>query len=61
MAVIKELRPCYVAICGEMKKALFHIFTKDGNAIVELEDGCVMSCNPALIKFADDKIYEYFL
>lgn len=57
-AVVTGLRPCYVAIGGVMEKALFHQFTQSGIAIVEMEDGCVMTCNPGLIKFADGKVKE---
>lgn len=55
-----ELRPCLVKCGTENKKALFHCFTlKEGNAVVEFENGRCNTVDPWDIQFVDSKINGY--
>ena len=56
--VTYELRPCYVG-SEKKKKALFHSWTNDGNAIVELEDGSCTTYASFAIQFVSPKINNY--
>ena len=52
-----ELRPCYVGMNKD--KALFHTWTNDGDAIVELQDGSCTTYPPYDIHFVSSEISNY--
>ena len=68
----QKLRPCQIWKHGITKRALFHGWDFVSNigvcpggteaytrAIVELENGCIITVNPESIKFLDNKFDEY--
>ena len=57
--IVHELRPCVVSVSGIVTKALFHQWTEEGNAILELENGECSTYAPWQIKFVDERIKDY--
>lgn len=59
----QKLRPCQIWKHGITKRALFHGWDFVSNigtrAIVELENGCIITVDPESIKFLDNKFDEY--
>lgn len=63
-----KLRPCFVVIDEDDKvHGLFHCWVKNYSstlgevvfALVEMVDGQVIQCSPAMIQFADNAHAEY--
>lgn len=56
-----KLRPCKVKIqlYGNYTNALFHRWTNDDEAIVELEDGQIHMVHPENVIFLDHPFVEY--
>lgn len=59
--VASKLRPCKVkiALYGNYTNALFHRWTGEGWAIVELEDGHVCTVHPESVVFLDHPFNDY--
>ena len=62
--ITNELRPVQIADSHlrcffKCENALFHQFTRDGKAIIELENGVVTTVEPNCIKFLDNKYSDY--
>lgn len=61
VSIENKLRPCQVkfAVYGNYTNALFHRWTDDGRAIVELGDGHVRMVHPENIVFLDHPFNDY--
>jgi hypothetical protein len=60
LKITQTVRPCFARIGDTKHKAIFHMFTKDGYAIVELENGECWTLGANQIKFTDNIMREYY-